>query len=120
RLSGVRRRDALAAHRRGQRRRQPSPPPPRPPAVAAQAGDLMPAATAQQSQQHVAGLDVLVGGAQMDPKWRDATTEVKVVDTLALPDMAVVKLLDPRGENVDTQPFQLGAEIEIKAASIED
>ena len=77
-------------------------------------------ATAQESQQHVAGLDVVVNGAAMDPKWRDATTEVKVVDTLALPDMAVVKLLDPQGENVDTQPFQLGAEIEIKAAAIGD
>jgi phage protein D len=80
----------------------------------------MPAATAQESQQHVAGLDVLVNGAAMDPKWRDATTEVKVVDTLALPDMAVVKLIDPKGENVDSQPFQLGAEIEIKAAAIGD
>ena len=80
----------------------------------------MPAATAQEAQQHVAGLDVVVNGAQMDPKWRDAITEVKVVDTLALPDMAVVKLLDPQGENVDTQPFQLGAEIEIKAAAIGD
>ena len=80
----------------------------------------MPAATAQEAQQHVAGLDVLVNGAAMDPKWRDATTEVKVVDTLALPDMAVVKLLDPQGENVDTQPFQLGAEIEVKAAAIGD
>ena len=80
----------------------------------------MPAATAQESQQHVAGLDVLVNGAAMDPKWRDATTEVRVVDTLALPDMAVVKLLDPQGENVDTQPFQLGAEIEVKAGAIGD
>ena len=80
----------------------------------------MPVATAQESQQHVAGLDVLVNGAAMDPKWRDATTEVRVVDTLALPDMAVVKLLDPQGENVDTQPFQLGAEIEVKAGAIGD
>jgi phage protein D/phage baseplate assembly protein gpV len=80
----------------------------------------MSAATAQQSQQHVAGVDVLVNGAAMDPKWRDATTEVKVVDTLALPDMAVVKLLDPEGKNVDSQPFQLGAEIEIKAAALGD
>jgi phage protein D len=80
----------------------------------------MPAATAQESQQHVAGFEVLVNGASMDPKWKDATTEIRVVDTLALPDMAVVKLLDPMGENVDTQPFQLGAEIEIKAGAIGD
>jgi phage protein D len=77
-------------------------------------------ATAQAAQQHVAGLDVLVNGAPMDPKWRDATTEVKVVDTLALPDMAVVKLLDPQGQEVDSQPFQLGAEIEIKAGATGD
>jgi phage protein D/phage baseplate assembly protein gpV len=70
------------------------------------------------AQQHVAGLDVLVGGAAMDPKWRDATTEVKVVDSLTLPDMAVVKMIDARGENVDSHPLQLGKDLEIKAAGI--
>ena len=77
-------------------------------------------ATTQAAQQHVAGIDVFVNGAAMDPKWRDATTEVKVVDTLALPDMAVVKLIDPKGENVDSQPFQIGVTLEIKAAAIGD
>ncbi|WP_028058621.1 VgrG-related protein [Candidatus Solirubrobacter pratensis] len=76
----------------------------------------MPAGAAQ----HVAGLDVLVAGAALDPKWRDATTEIKVVDSLTLPDMAVVKLSDPRGENVDSQPLQIGKDIEIKTAAAGD
>ena len=46
--------------------------------------------------------------------------EIKVVDTLALPDMAVIKLIDAKGENVDSHPLQLGVEIEIKMAAIGD
>jgi phage protein D/phage baseplate assembly protein gpV len=70
------------------------------------------------ADQHVAGLDVIVAGAPMDPKWRDVTTEIKVVDSLTLPDMAVVKMTDARGENVDSHPLQLGKPIEIKTAGI--
>ena len=58
---------------------------------------------------------MLVAGAQIDPKWRDLTLEVRVRDTLALPDSAIVRLSDPKGENVDSHPLQLGKDIEIKA-----
>ena len=74
----------------------------------------MPAA---QSEQHVAGIDVKVNGATIDPAWRDLTLEVKVVDSLTLPDMALVRLSDPKGDKVDSHPLQLGAELEIKAAA---
>jgi phage protein D len=70
------------------------------------------------ADQHVSGLDVLVSGAPMDPKWRDLTTEVKVVDSLTLPDMAMVKMVDPKGENVDSHPLQLGKDIEVKTSTI--
>jgi len=70
--------------------------------------------------KHVAGLDVLVDGAALDPTWRSATAEVRVVDSLTLPDMAVVKLVDPRGEHVDQQPFKLGGTLEIKLAALGD
>jgi phage protein D len=69
-----------------------------------------------QAEQHVAGVDVLVGGAKLDPKWRDATIEVKVVDSLTLPDMALVRLVDPKGDNIDNHPLQLGKDLEIKVA----
>jgi phage protein D/phage baseplate assembly protein gpV len=75
---------------------------------------------AQTAELHVPGVDVLVGGATMDPKWRNALIEVKVVDSLTLPDMAVVKLTDPRGENIDSQPLQIGKDIEVKASGSGD
>jgi phage protein D len=73
-----------------------------------------------QAEQHVAGIDVLVAGAKLDPKWRDATLEVKVVDSLTLPDMALVRLADPKGDSIDSHPLQLGKELEIKAGATGD
>jgi phage protein D/phage baseplate assembly protein gpV len=70
-----------------------------------------------QSEQHVAGIDILVDGAILDPLWRDRMLEAKVVDSLTLPDMALVRLKDERGEHVDTHPLQLGKTLEIKAAA---
>jgi phage protein D len=74
----------------------------------------MPAATS--SEKHVSGIDILVDGANLDPKFRDSVIEVKVVDSLQLPDMAMVRLKDPKGDAVDSQPMQLGKDLEIKTA----
>jgi len=71
---------------------------------------------AANAEKHVAGIDILVEGAALDPKFRDSVIEVKVVDTLQLPDMAMVRLKDPKGDAVDTQPMQLGKSLEIKTA----
>ena len=78
----------------------------------------MPAA--QASQEHVAGLEVRVDGAQLAPEWREALIEVKVVDSLTLPDVALIRVADPKGENVDTHPLQLGKNIEVKASAMGD
>jgi len=74
----------------------------------------MPQTTAEH---HVPGIDILVDGAKLDPQWRDLTLEVKVVDSLTLPDMAMVRLSDPQGEHIDNHPLQLGKTLEIKAAA---
>jgi uncharacterized protein involved in type VI secretion and phage assembly len=71
---------------------------------------------AANAEKHVAGIDVLVEGTALDPAYRDLLIEVKVVDSLQLPDMAMVRITDPKGENVDKQPMQLGKNIEIKTA----
>ena len=71
-------------------------------------------APAANAEQHVAGVDILVAGANLDPKWRDAMIEIKVVDTLTLPDMALVRLKDPKGDAIDSHPLQLGKDLEIK------
>jgi phage protein D/phage baseplate assembly protein gpV len=74
-------------------------------------------APAAQADQHVAGLDILVAGAAIEPRWRNAMIEMKVVDSLTLPDMALVRLKDPKGEAIDNHPLQLGKDLEIKAAA---
>jgi phage protein D len=74
----------------------------------------------EAASQHVPGVDVIVDGAVMDPSWRDATTEVKVTNSLTLPDMAMIKLTDPQGQHVDDHPLQIGKSLEIKAGAIGD
>jgi uncharacterized protein involved in type VI secretion and phage assembly len=69
---------------------------------------------------HVPGLDVLVDGAAMDPAFRDALIDIKVSNSLTLPDVAVIKLADPRGENVDSHPLQIGKSVEIKMSAMGD
>jgi phage protein D/phage baseplate assembly protein gpV len=73
-----------------------------------------------QALVHVPGVSVLVQGAELDPTFRDALEEVKVVSSLQLPDMALVRLIDPKGEHVDSQPLQIGKTIEIKASAMGD
>jgi phage protein D/phage baseplate assembly protein gpV len=77
-------------------------------------------AATTQAVVHVPGVSVLVDGAELDPAFRDALDEVKVVNSLHLPDMALVRLIDPQAEKVDSQPLQLGKEIEIKASAMGD
>ena len=38
-------------------------------------------APAANAEQHVSGVDILVAGANMDPKWRNSMIEMKVVDS---------------------------------------
>jgi phage protein D len=71
------------------------------------------------AELHVAGIDVIVAGQPLAPQWRQTLMEVKVVDSLTLPDMAMVRIGDPKAENIDSHPLQLGKDIEIKASTME-
>src|SRR3954452_5806173 len=73
----------------------------------------------ETAQQHVGSVDVLVNGAALDPKYRQLLSEAKVVDSLTLPDTALVRITDPRGENVDGNPLVVGAKLEIKFGGLE-
>jgi phage protein D len=73
-----------------------------------------------QAVVHVPGVAVLVDGAELDPAFRDALDEVKVVNSLHLPDMALVRLIDPQGDRVDRQPLQIGKTLEIKVSAMGD
>src|SRR3954447_10984224 len=71
------------------------------------------------SKQHVGSVDVLVNGAALDPKYLEMLTEVKVVDSLTLPATALVRITDPKGENVDGNPLAVGAKLEVKFGGLE-
>jgi phage protein D/phage baseplate assembly protein gpV len=64
-------------------------------------------------RQPVAGLEIKVNGARLDPKWMDMLLDVQVRDNLRLPDTAVVRLRDSTGENIDTHPLKPAAKLEI-------
>lgn len=80
----------------------------------------MAAVNGTSSKEHVASMQVLINGAELDPTYRALLTEVKVVDSLTLPDMALIRITDQKGENIDSNPLQLGAKIEIKAGQMAD
>jgi phage protein D/phage baseplate assembly protein gpV len=71
------------------------------------------------STQHVSGISVLVNGAEMALELRDLLVEVRVRDTLALPDSATIRITDPKGERVDQlmDQFKIGTEVEIRASA---
>jgi len=73
-------------------------------------------APAAQAEQHVAGLEIKVDGTTIEPRWRNSMIEMKVVDSLTLPDMALVRLKDPTGDAIDSHPLQLGKDLEIKVS----
>ncbi len=77
----------------------------------------MPPVTAEK---HVAGIDVVVEGTTLDAKWTNLITEVRVRDTLALPDSATVRITDAKGDLVDSHPLQLGKKLEIRAGAMGD
>lgn len=80
----------------------------------------MAAVNGTTAKEHVASMQVLINGAELDATFRTLLTEVKVIDSLTLPDMALVRITDQKGENIDSNPLQLGAKIEIKAGQMAD
>src|SRR3954452_401330 len=68
----------------------------------------------ESAKQHVGSVDILVNGAKLDPTYRDLLSEVKVVDSLTLPDSALVRITDLKGGNGDGNPRTSGAKLETK------
>ena len=64
----------------------------------------------------VAGVEVKVAGAMLDPKLQDRLVEVRVEDNLTLPDTFELRISDPDLTVVDTSPFEVGAPVTISFA----
>src|SRR3954453_4350892 len=70
-------------------------------------------------KQHDRPGDVLVHRAALDPKYRALLSEVKVTDSLTLPDTALVRITDLKGDNVDANPLVVGAKLEVKFGAMD-
>ena len=71
-----------------------------------------------KAEEHVAGVNVTVAGNPLPQEYKDLLSEVRVRDTLVLPDAASVRITDPDGDSIDRMlgTFAIGADIEIKTA----
>jgi len=60
--------------------------------------------------------------AELSQELRNLLVEVRVRDTMALPDSATIRTTDPKGENVDElmTKFKIGKQVEIKTGAIGD
>jgi phage protein D len=77
------------------------------------------------SEKHVSLYAILVDGAEIDEELSKTVREVKVLNYLRLPDMCTLVVGFQKGEEgkpqpVDTEPFEIGKQIEIQLGSRED
>jgi phage protein D/phage baseplate assembly protein gpV len=81
---------------------------------------------AATAEQHVASYAVQVDGADVKPEIMDALGEIKIVDSLMLPDSCDLTMFVNSYEHekavreIDQQPFEIGKELTIKFGAIGD
>lgn len=62
----------------------------------------------------IAGVEVLVDGAALDPRIAALIQDVRVDDDLTLPDAFLIRISDPGLTHIDTLPMEVGTEIAIR------
>jgi Rhs element Vgr protein len=73
----------------------------------------------ETSREHVPTYEILVGGGQLSQEHRDRIKEIRVVDHLRLPDVCTVSVTFPRADGIDSQPFEIGKELEVRLGARE-
>ncbi len=63
------------------------------------------------------GVEVLLGGQALDPALRARLVEVRVQDSLMLPDSFLIRLSDPDLAEIDSDTFNIGVEVDIRFAA---
>ena len=77
------------------------------------------------AEKHVASYELRINGAELDSKYIDGIGEIKVVDSLMLPDSCDLTLFINSYDKVDAvqdvdgQPFKIGAQILLKVGAID-
>ena len=72
----------------------------------------------ETSREHVSTYEILVDGGELSQAHRDRIKEIRVVDHLRLPDVCTVSITFPKADGIDSQPFGIGKEIEVRLGAI--
>lgn len=72
-----------------------------------------------ENKEQAASYDVLVDGQDLAQEHKDRIKEIRVVDYLQLPDVCTVRMTYPRGQGVDSMPFGIGKQIEVRLGARE-
>jgi phage protein D/phage baseplate assembly protein gpV len=72
------------------------------------------------SREHVATYEVLVDGGELAQEHRDRIKEIRVVDYLRLPDVCTISISFPKADGIDSQPFTIGKQIEVRLGAREE
>ena len=75
----------------------------------------MPAAAAK----HVSPYEIRIDGSALDPKYKERLLEIKVRQSLRQPSSATIRISDPKAENMDSHPLQIGKKLQILLGSPE-
>ena len=67
-----------------------------------------------RANEHVASYDIMLDGAPLAQEHKNRIKEIRVVDHLRLPDSCTLQITYPRGEGVDTLPFEIGKPLEVR------
>jgi phage protein D/phage baseplate assembly protein gpV len=71
------------------------------------------------SREHVPTYEILVDGGELSQEHRDRIKEIRVVDHLRLPDVCAISIQFPKAEGIDSQPFEIGKQIEVRLGARE-
>ena len=66
------------------------------------------------NQEQAASYGILVDGAEISPEHSDRVKEVRIVDYLRLPDVCTLQIAYPKGDGIDTHPFEIGKSLEVR------
>jgi phage protein D len=78
------------------------------------------------AEKHVASYQIRLNGAELKPELMNALGEIKIVDSLMLPDSLDLTMFInsydkvKATQDVDGQPFKIGTELVVKAGALED
>jgi len=64
--------------------------------------------------EQAASYDIIVDGVDLAPEEKNRIREIVVIDYLRLPDVCTVEVTYPRADGIDSLPFEIGKEIEIR------